>query len=131
MSRQNKNLQIVTLVSDDYYHFYSHNVIEAMSITQTRPSRFASQLAIEKNQEILNQNDIVEIDDSEELLDAKKVVTKNKRSGGKAKSTNIIPIVTQNSKKYDLNYFKQFCKKLEQIPKLNCMEMQKGGCSLT
>ena len=31
----------------------------------------------------------------------------------KLRSTNIIPIVTQNSKMYNLNYFKQFNKQLE------------------
>ena len=55
-----------------------------MSNIQTRPSRFASQLAIEKNQEIMNQNDIIEIDDCEEFQDAKKIVTKNKKASGKA-----------------------------------------------
>ena len=40
-------------------------------------------------------------------IDVEKIVTKKKKAGGKTKSTNIIPIVTQNSKQYDLNYFKQ------------------------
>ena len=40
-------------------------------------------------------------------------MTKKKKAAGKLKSTSIIPIVTQNSKKYDLNYFKQFSRRIE------------------
>ena len=48
-----------------------------MSLIQTRPSRLASQQAVEKNQVILNQTDIMEIE-VEEIVDAEKTTVKKK-----------------------------------------------------
>ena len=91
-----------------------------MSVVQTRPSRLASLQAIEKTHVILSQDDITDVNMEEivEVTEADieknmKKKTKNEKANSKLKSTNIIPIVTQNSKKYDLNYFKQFNKQLE------------------
>ena len=81
-----------------------------MSNIQTRPSRLASQQSSEKTQVIMIQ-DAETV--AEECIDVEKIVPKKKKQGDKIKSTNIIPIVTQNSKKYDLNYFKQFSKRVE------------------
>ena len=86
-----------------------------MSSLQTRPSRLASQQAIEKTQVILSQDDVnlEEIVEVTEVDVEKNHKKKTKNEKLKLKSTNIIPIVTQNSKMYDLNYFKQFNKQLE------------------
>ena len=89
-----------------------------MSSLQTRPSRLASQQAIEKTQVILSQDEYNDVN-LEEIVEVTEVdVEKNHKKKTrneklKLKSTNIIPIVTQNSKMYDLNYFKQFNKQLE------------------
>ena len=73
-----------------------------MSVIQIRPFRLASQQAMEKTQVILNQDDIEEVE-LEETVDVEKNMTKKKtrteaKASGKLKSTNIVPIVTQNSK---------------------------------
>ena len=91
-----------------------------MSSVQTRPSRLASQQAIEKTQVILSKDDINDVN-MEEIVEVteedveknQKKKNRNEKSNSKLKSTNIIPIVTQNSRMYDLNYFKQFNKQLE------------------
>ena len=90
-----------------------------MSLIQTRPSRLASQQAMEKTQSILNQNNTNDLEmELEEVVDVDKNVAKKKakndiKTGGKPKSTNIVPIVTQKSKSYDLNYFKQLSRRIE------------------
>ena len=88
-----------------------------MSSLQLRPSRLASQQAIEKTQVILSQDDLNDVN-MEEIVEAievdveKNQKKKSKNEKAKLKSTNIIPIITQNSKMYNLNYFKQFNKQL-------------------
>ena len=86
-----------------------------MSLIQTRPSRLASQQSMEKTLVILNEKDVSDVD-MVEVVDTEKCKKKNKnevKTSGKLKSTNIVPIVTQKSRKYDLNYFKQFNRRLE------------------
>ena len=64
---------------------------------------------MEKTQVILNQDNTNDLEmETEEVVNEDKNVTKKKakndiKTGGKPKSTNIVPIVTQNSKSYDLN----------------------------
>ena len=89
-----------------------------MSSLQSRPSRLASQQANEKTQVILRQDDLNDVNMEEIVEDTEVDVEKNmkkksKNEKAKLKNTNIIPIITQNSKMYDLNYFKQFNKQLE------------------
>ena len=86
-----------------------------MSLVQSRPSRIASQQSMEKTLVILNEKDVSDVD-MVEVVDTEKCKKKNKnevKTSGKLKSTNIVPIVTQKSRKYDLNYFKQFSRRLE------------------
>ena len=68
-----------------------------MSVIQSRPSRLASQQAMEKTQVILNHDDTEEVE-MEEIVDVEKNMTKKKtrtdvKASGKLKSTNIVPIV--------------------------------------
>ena len=78
-----------------------------MSLIQSRPSMLASQQAMEKTQVILNQDNVTEVE-FVEIEDVDKNMTKKKiKTSGNPKSTSNVPIISQKSKHYDLNYFKQ------------------------
>ena len=79
--------------------------------SSTRPSRAASQQAMAKTQAMFNDDcdDLIVIDDKPtNFVEKKKNSSNDDKPVDNASDEHIVPIVTQNSKKYDLNYFKQF-----------------------